>query len=286
MKITKVLIQKWDTISPIAVPILCAFSFSWVETGLNGDALFANWFPALEQHKIWTLLAVISLFVWSSWWIYDHRQRYLPVRSLSRQACKPHACLVLMVSTPNPRPPLDPGAERFPPSMQFGKTITFTGDLETDIHALGGTRWNWQQILRAVKEHRDKLGQTESKGRVHLIGSSGQDGSYPWLPACRLFLQQYFPQAAIIPYIVPVDFEDLDSVRDAIQQIIGQEKGRGTPEGEIIIDATGGQKTTSIAVALATLNSKVTFQYVQTTDDPKVIAYDVVSETPRLFSGQ
>ena len=82
MKVTKVLTQKWDTISPIAVPILCAFSFSWVETGLNGDALFANWFPALEQHKIWTLLAVISLFVWSSWWIYDHRQRYLPVRSL------------------------------------------------------------------------------------------------------------------------------------------------------------------------------------------------------------
>lgn len=286
MNVTRVLTKKWDTISPVVVPIICAFSFSWVDTGVTGDALFVKWCPVLEQYKIWTLLAVTSLFVWSSRWIYNHRQRYLPVRSLSRQACKPHACLVLMVSTPNPRPPVDPKATCFPSSMQFGKTITFTGDLETDIHALDGTRWNWQQILRAVKEHRDKLGQTESKGRIHLIGSSGQDGSYPWLPVCKLFLQQYFPQAAITPYIVPVDFEDLDSVRDAIQQIIDQEKERGTPEGEIIIDATGGQKTTSIAVALATLNSKVTFQYVQTTDDPKVIAYDVVSETPRLFSGQ
>lgn len=51
-------------------------------------------------------------------------------------------------------------------------------------------------------------------------------------------------------------------------------------EEDIIIDVTGGQKTTSIAGALVTLNSQVTFQYVQTNEPYNVVAYDVVIQSP------
>lgn len=185
-----------------------------------------------------------------------------------------------MVSTPN----LVSGElainENFPSKISLGsKEITFTGNLKSDIASLNGTRWNWQQILRAVKEHQSRL------NRIHLIGSKGEGGSHGWLQACRSLLQRYFPAASIYVFQEPIDFEDLDSLRKVIQQIIGDEVKQEVPEEEIIVDAAGGQKTTSIAVALATLNSKVTFQYVQTTDNPEVIVYDVVSEAPRLLSG-
>ncbi len=47
-------------------------------------------------------------------------------------------------------------------------------------------------------------------------------------------------------------------------------------EEDIIIDVTGGQKTTSIAGAVITLNSQVSFQYVQTNEPYKIMAYDVM----------
>ena len=117
------------------------------------------------------------------------------------------------------------------------------------------------------------------KGRVHLIGSSGQDGSYPWRPACRLFLQQYIPQAAIIPYYRcrgfrgsrfgtgcdPTNYWSGERTRYPGRRDHHRRDGRAKNYEQI-------SQWPSL-----TLNSKVTFQYVQTTDDPKVIAYDVVS---------
>jgi hypothetical protein len=51
-------------------------------------------------------------------------------------------------------------------------------------------------------------------------------------------------------------------------------------ERDIIIDVTGGFKTTSIAGASITFNSQVTFQYVQTLPPNEVYAYDVVYQPP------
>ncbi|MGH8542963.1 MAG: hypothetical protein ACREX3_04865 [Gammaproteobacteria bacterium] len=270
----------WDTTTSFLVPLLWIMTASWTADGLGGQVLFSEWGFELERFRIRSLLVVISLFVFSSVWIYSHRQRYLPVRTLSRRRCEPHSSLILMVSTPN----LVSGElairENLPNKVSLGsKEITFTGNLKNDIASLDGTRWNWQQVLRAVKEHQARL------NRIHLIGSKGEGGSYGWLQVCRSLLQKYFPSASINVFQKSIDFEDLDWLRKVIQQIIRDEVKQGVPEEEIIVDATGGQKTTSIAAALATLNSKVTFQYVQTTDNPEVIVYDVVSEAPHLLSG-
>jgi hypothetical protein len=54
----------------------------------------------------------------------------------------------------------------------------------------------------------------------------------------------------------------------------------GFNEQDIVIDITGGQKTTSIAGAVVTFNSQVTFQYVQTDDPYDVLIYDVVVRMP------
>ncbi len=89
-----------------------------------------------------------------------------------------------------------------------------------------------------------------------------------------------------------VDFEDFDAITNALEmalhRITLRSKNRnkiswfplleqyycriiGTPASihyrDIIIDATGGQKTTSIAAASITMKSRVDFQYVQTQGD-------------------
>ena len=75
----------------------------------------------------------------------------------------------------------------------------------------------------------------------------------------------------------PVEFEDFNALHRCLRGIISQEKKDADLKDEdIVIDVTGGQKTTSIAGATITFNTRVTFQYVQTRHPFEVYAYDVI----------
>lgn len=78
------------TATSFLVPLLWIVTGSWTADGLGGQVLFSGWCGALERFRILSLLAVMILFVFFSVWIYRHRQRYLPIRTLSRHRCEPH----------------------------------------------------------------------------------------------------------------------------------------------------------------------------------------------------
>lgn len=178
MKIRTKLKNVWYTTSSFLFPLLWILTGSWTADGLGGEALFSGWCPELKGFRGWTLFAVLAVFIGLSVWLYVHRQRYFPIRMLSRRKCEPHASLILMVSTPNFVLPELAKQNEFPRELVLGnKTIPFSGNLNNDVASLNGTRWNWQQLLRAVEAH-----QREPKpNRIHLVGSKGEGGSYDWL---------------------------------------------------------------------------------------------------------
>lgn len=268
----------WRILSAFFFGWLFLISIHWLALGLEGEPLFTHWFHDPESHhRGWTLAVTFGLVILSSYWLYRHRRRYLPVRSLSRTASSKSAYthLILIVSTPNLEPVLPRAGELFP--LPIGTAVLQGASLKDDIESLNAVRWNWQQLLRALQA----LTESSLLQCVYLIGSfSSPDskGSYEWLDTCKALVEHYLPKTEIVKFHKPVDFENLADLLEAINSIIQQAKQQGAQEKGIIIDATGGQKTASIAASLATLHNKVAFQYVQTHKPYEVFAYDVISE--------
>lgn len=247
----------------------------WAADGLKGERLFESWWPAVAQYQWPVTLGAVALFIMASIWLYYQRQAFILARSLSRRLCEPHASLILLVSTPNLMP--SSTASLFPLQLTSdrGIVVELHGvSLAEDIKALDVLRWNWQQLLRAIVPHATAL------QRLHLIGSPGARGSFAHLDLCQAFLQAYLPAVRIVKSGEPIDFEDFNALVRCMQRIIDEEQQHGMNERDIIIDVTGGFKTTSIAGASITFNSQVTFQYVQTLPPNEVYAYDVVYQPP------
>jgi hypothetical protein len=252
---------------------------SWVADGLKGEALFSEWFPDLKEWKLLATLGALMLFLLSIIWLYNYRKVFLAVKTLEQlYSCKPHACLILLMSTPN----IVPSGFSFPLKIidKSGYETTLKGvSLKEDIEALNSINyWNWQQLLRGIIPHQSSL------KYPYLIGSkdSGRmKGSFGFLDNAETLIKKYCPYVKkIFKAEVPVNFEDLKELTKIIYTAVQELKELKIDEEDIIIDVTGGQKTTSIAGAVVTLNSQVTFQYVQTNEPYNVVAYDVVIQSP------
>ncbi|OIO57144.1 MAG: hypothetical protein COX57_12555 [Alphaproteobacteria bacterium CG_4_10_14_0_2_um_filter_63_37] len=224
---------------------------SWTADGLRD-----GWLSGTLADP-WGLAIALLCFLGGAFWLYHVRQAFLPLatfREGDRPA--PHAALVLLVSPPKPeQPPID-----------------LSGNLNQDIAALDASRWNWQQLLRAIQPH------VATARHVVLIGSSGKEGSYHHLETCQTLLARYLPTATFTQ-APAVDFQKLEATRETIEQIFADLRQQGVPERQILIDVTGGTKTASIAAALATLrHHRVEFQYVEGGSAPLI--YNVVSQAP------
>ncbi|NLI30987.1 MAG: hypothetical protein GX423_13050 [Nitrospiraceae bacterium] len=130
----------------------------------------------------------------------------------------------------------------------------------------------WEMPLLAVDYHSDTL------THLYIFVSCGEKGSAPALPLFRRLISSRWPHLAVV--VLPestegVDFENIHDVFDMTEALYLRAKADGFQPQDVIIDITGGQKTTSIAAAMATLASGRRFQYVSTTSK-KVRAYDVV----------
>ena len=155
---------------------------------------------------------------------------------------------------------------------------------------------NWQQILRAVQPHLNTL---ES---IWIFGSNGSadhepaapgpldlekqkaggSAGYAKLAAGMIELYLRNTNVSVVKFNKELHFQSYPSVDLAIQTIIRKIKAN-FPEAkdeEIVIDTTGGLKTSSISAAAATFNQEVAFQYVDTaaTDQNVVILYSVRNE--------
>ncbi len=156
--------------------------------------------------------------------------------------------------------------------------LTLTGtDLDEDIRTLGRLgNWPWQQVLRAIRPHARTL------RYVCPIGS--KDGSAEQLEMAEALISPYLPLGArVVTVKRGVDFDDVSDVMDALRAAIedlttrvDSRLGKRLREEDVVVDVTGGMKPTSIAGALITLSSNVTFQYVHTNREDEVWEYDLL----------
>jgi len=256
----------WKIYRAILIAIATAISFE-----LGGNLITQN--PKLGL--IVFAIAIVFAFI-----LYFERNAFLNVYLLYRHPCEPHQGLIMLVSTPTPQPKKI--NDKWEVENKNTK-VELSGDLISDIKNLEdaksrGLKWNWQQLLRALVPHKDKI------THIYLLGSPDPNGSYKWLDSASEIIKCYV-NVEVIKYDKPVDFEDFDSLLESINLCINKLKEKKIKDKDIIIDITGGMKTASVAGAIATLNTRVTFQYVATNPDPKtgeymVWAYDVSIQSP------
>ena len=258
--------------------ILLVISIGWL-----GDTL-----PSSENrlfgldHNASLLLASCAVLI-SALYLYWSRERFLPVRSLhSHSAPKAHKVLISCISPSSYLFEIhrkDDGTRslRIKDKRDGAmRELQLTWDIEIDAEnkQLSELHWNWQQILRGIRLHATKL------ERIYLIGSSEDErgqGSFDQLKQCAALLRGYLGDGTeIIPGNEAVDFEDLNALYHSLSGCISDAHNANYRADEIIIDATGGLKTTSIAAALVTLhNPRHEFQYIG--NNGKALSYNVIS---------
>ena len=231
--------------------LLMALGSSWLADSLYPVITEQGYPPGLG------LAVGLATFITGTVLAYRLRRTFLPVRVLSQnEEIEPHRALVIPVSNP------------------YGDWENLSKNLEA---AMKGQETNWQQILRTIHPHLETLEE------IHLIGSAGTKPSYEKLEECADFIERYFKHVKIERYDKPVPFEDIAALTQAVNDIIGaitQRRENPIDRKDIMLDATGGTKTVSIAMAMVTTHyPDLQFQYVTTGDDPHPIAFNVVTET-------
>jgi hypothetical protein len=285
-------VRRWWRTEVASVPWLTLVSAllilvlgGWVTDALKGDELFTS-VPWLRERQ-WVVrvgLGVSLLFV--AWRVFLKRRELMSVGALSQARAEPRRALILPLS------PAGAIIERQPDGQVRVQRVDRSGvpvgepvllaarpeTLDSDILALDAlNRWPWQQLLRAIAPHRQSL------RRLHLLGSSGPDGSHADLGRATTLLWGYLPNCAEPTASEPIDFDDLKAMMKALRYAVGDlttvrdtSTGRRIREEDIVIDVTGGYKPTSIAGAIMTLSSDVTFQYVHTTGTNEVREYELL----------
>lgn len=293
-------------LSVLLLGLAAIVTSGWVGDGLKGECLFKDWgWPGQCEGGTPTILlrvlSVAVLFVLASWLTYRQAKDWVPVRHIAQHSkVRPHRALIVPVSLFNPLPEQDADKmwwvrERDQKTKEVKREIRLTGDLAADIATFTKQDWRWngQQFLRCLAPHllaaqRPPDGPAVPLDLV-LIGSSGPRGSHPSLEALRNLLPLYGPVSFSTPGSSgeAIDFERIGELQQLFDDCIRHFLAKGIPESEILIDATGGQKTTSIAAALTTLRwHQVEFQYVESKDvaggvdqpEPRVLGFNVVVE--------
>ncbi|MEW5823026.1 MAG: hypothetical protein AB1766_01635 [Pseudomonadota bacterium] len=281
-KINNKLLRRTLEIVFLAAPVLfIGAGMSWIADSLP----VASFDPAdFNGGGLLVGTAVFLLGSTLAWWL---RREYLPVSQLRAGEVRPHKVLICIVSRiseehcridPQGQLELKDAQEAFipaPPGVDLNGLIDHIKEKQC--------RCNLDSLLRAIQPHA-QAGKLE---RLYLIGSRESHKDIPNIQRLLDGRLGSAPTLKIHPWPEGIDFENLDALDRTFETIVKEVRefheyrdGRDFRyhERDIIIDATGGQKTTSIAAALATLRFQgLEFQYVQTGQNRQVLAFDVVT---------
>lgn len=266
-------------------------SAGWIGDALKGDCLFTQFrsSPDCGLFGFLTSLSIsLTVFFLVAFFLYKTGQKLLHYRTLqSTPGVLPHKVLIMAVSALRPCPPSQEPDGKILIHIDKDNQIETTGNIEEDIRAFTekGIRSNTQQLLRAVKPHLDK----GALQRIYLIGSADtvdeeddnkkEPGSYHMLCAVSNLLHQYDKNVKIETH-GNIDFKDVKQLNDEYEKLIKKAKQEFN-ESDIILDTTGGFKTTSIAAAITTFkHPELKFQYVETTGkEPKPWTFNIIVES-------
>jgi len=260
-----------------------AVASSWIADGVKGECLFAHALGACEGSALGGLDRVLFagvLFGLAVAYLYRLAKRLLPVKHLAwAPGVRPHRVLIAALS------PLAftlrevDGRIEVEGSNREGKSfrVALSGDISCDIDAIPAAwRWPGQQFLRALRPHL-------LDGRLEhlvLIVSKLSGGSEALRDDVKGLIAVYPGSVEVHIDERPVNFEDIETLQTRFDEWIQHFLEAGVAEPDIILDATGGQKTTSIAAALTTLRwNRIEFQYVQTQPPNNVLGFNLAVDT-------
>ncbi len=258
----------------ILIALAFVASSGWLGDSLKGELLFDGWVQYSNSPHVmfWRIVSLVIAAVFacgSGYLLYQKRQQYLPVGHL--EECKQPGnilALIATVSAPQEDAKLvfsDEGV----PWLEFKEPARPLPDSLEQATTVSLHRWNWQQLLRAIKPH------TASVKEIHLIGSPSATGSSDRLGDCEKLIRFYLPDVKVCIVSSAIDFENIDLLYHTFEQEIHR---LDCAERETVLDVTGGQKTASIAAALVTLHHpELHFQYVSQADPRKVLYYNVAT---------
>lgn len=287
---------------------LTAIGFAWV---VESTSEFVR--GVTEPGSVRLLIVGFIFFLGGSSFLYHLRRRLFGTRVIHWAIATPRharACLIIILSRQRRHPDwksrliqlpsgeykiagrpaiITPDKTARDPSVAdrvVADGIILTGRMDADIDLLDNfdtsQQWPWQQILRAIRPHLSKLERIWILGSPDAVGSPGSAGE---MEECIRWLESYAEIRCQIrggPDGHVVDFENYELLESKLRQVIQEEKEfpGSNDDRRIVIDITGGQKTTSVAAAAITLNSDVVFQYVQTNVPKKPIIYDITYDNP------
>lgn len=216
------------------------------------------------------------LLVGSAAILYYLRRGLLPAQNLAKLERVPASrALVFTLSELHPSLDFDWSSDGAPllvktRNLDGGATEQLTYTLPetledavvvSESNPLSRERVNWQQILKGLMPHRSTV-----KCICFVTSTKSHHGLEKVSRLTRYYLKQ---NVEIVTMEAPVNFEVIDEVYGALSGLIEKLEGAGYSDRKIMIDATGGNKVTSIATALATLTYKeLKFQYVSEQGTP------------------
>lgn len=132
---------------------------------------------------------------------------------------------------------------------------------------------SWEMPLLAIRHHAERLEQ------LYVFTSSGEQGTHQQFNCFHRIVSTAYPKLKIIELTGEgTDFEDMATIYDETDKLYERLDRTGIyASDDIILDITGGQKTNSIAAALATQADGRKFQYVST-KSKQVRSFDLVIE--------
>lgn len=133
---------------------------------------------------------------------------------------------------------------------------------------------SWEMPYLAINHHAERLEE------LYVFTSPGDNGSHRQFGHFTRAISSLFSSLKIHELTGEgIDFEDVAAIHECLDKLYEQLDHRGIyGEHDVILDITGGQKTNSIAGAMATLAEGRKFQYVSTVNKQKVQCYDLVVE--------
>lgn len=260
---------------------------------ISADALvFFGVHPdAAKEIGAVSLAAIAALLFLAA---YRNRRKLLGVclRDRRTERVPPAHCLIFFVSPPTGLvrsadgkdwllhgSPLASAHPRDREDGDAGRERLDCLDREINAATTGKPQFVSQQILRGLRRH------IKHVERVYLVGSNGPRGTHraaeeivaPFLRDCLGSHVAAVEVAKDAANPDGVDFERVEDVKDFLDRLVDREIARpdGVREHKIIVDVTGGLKTTSIAGAALTLERELNFQYVQTTSPWEIRHYDL-----------
>jgi len=214
---------------------------TWTADVLKGAGVFEGWGEGAFRWQIPLRIAVVVLFLFASWALYLRRRDLMGVGAVSEAPVEPRTALIIPVS------PVFEEVTAHGPGVRITRThngevtvVELAGsDIGHDIDELDQLhRWPWQQLLRAVRPHRESL------RYVYLLGSLGKGGSAGQTRAAAALIRPYLAPETKLLFAV-ADFDNMTAMMKcmagAIQHLTTLRDGEGglVPEHEIIIDVTG-----------------------------------------------